>query len=276
VGGTARGLTAFVPEGCTRRAAAQLFVIGDSHATAYLPMLEQLSAEQGRTVRVLQVPGCAYIDMMAPMDPALDGHCHRMAQASMQVVLEQARSGDIVFLPSLRLPRLIELGGARRQPVRTSRQESGDVYARTPAELASIKKAAQDAPRWFTPFLDAGLQVVFELPKPVLRAHPFQCVDWFNRNNPDCAGGLSERRADQERYRGPVVQAINTLVAAHPGMLAWDPLPLLCNEAECPALRAGRPLFFDADHVSPYGNLVLLHAFKEAVRAAVALPAGTS
>jgi len=120
------------------------------------------------------------------------------------------------------------------------------------------------------------VHVVFELPKPVLRAHPFRCVDWFNRNNPDCAGGLSERRADQERFRAPVVQAINTLVAAHPGMLAWDPLPLLCNEAECPALRAGRPLFFDADHVSPYGNLVLLHAFKEAVRAAVALPAGTS
>lgn len=276
VGDTARGLTAFVPEGCTSRAAAQLFVIGDSHATAYLPMLEQLSAEQGRTVKVLQVPGCAYIDMMAPMDPALDGHCHRMAQASMQVVLEQARAGDIVFMPSLRLPRLIALGGARRQPVRASTQESGDVYARTPAELASIQKAAQDAPRWFTPFLDAGLHVVFELPKPVLRAHPFQCVDWFNRNNPDCAGGLSERRTDQERYRGPVVQAINTLVAAHPGMLAWDPLPVLCNEAECPALRAGRPLFFDADHVSPYGNLVLLHAFKEAVRAAVALPAGTS
>lgn len=273
VGGTARGLTAFVPEGCRSRAGAQLFVIGDSHATAYLPMLEQLSAEQGRTVKVLQVPGCAYIDMMAPMDPALDGHCHRMARASMQVVLEQARPGDIVFLPSLRLPRLIALGGARRHPVRASTRESGDIYARTAGELASIKAAAKDAPRWFTPFVDAGLHVALELPKPVLRAHPFQCVDWFNRHNPDCAGGLSERRADQERYREPVVQAIRALVAAHPGLSEWDPLPVLCDELECHALRSGRPLLFDADHLSPYGNLVLLPALREVLTSLAGLPA---
>ena len=267
IGGAAQAITAFIPQGCERQAIAQLFVIGDSHATAYLPMLEQLSAEQGRTVNVLQVPGCAYIDMMAPMDSALDGYCYRMAQASMRAVLEQARAGDIVLLASLRLPRLIELGGAQRRPAPDPAQAPDDVYARSARELDSIRNAARDAPRWFLPFVDAGLHVVFELPKPVLRAHPFHCVDWFNRHNPDCAGGLSERRADQERYREPVVEAIRALVAAHTGLSTWDPLPDLCDVALCNAMHSGRPLYFDGDHVSPYGNLVLLRTFREAVQA---------
>lgn len=260
VANLAEGLTAFVPAGCERKAAAQLFVLGDSHAVAYLPMLEQLSAEQGRTVKVLQAPGCGYVDMMAPMEPAVERQCFDIAKAAMRLVLAQAQPGDIVFLSSLRLPRLIQLGGRRRSS--TGHAGSDDVYARSADELASIRAAERDAPHWLVPLLDAGLQVVFELPKPILQSHPFQCVDWFNRDNPACTGGLSERRSDQERYRAPVVQAMRELVARHPGLAVWDPLPALCDAERCNALRHGRPLYFDGDHVSPYGNLVLLPAWR--------------
>jgi hypothetical protein len=151
-----------------------------------------------------------------------------------------------------------------REPDAT--QGRGDVYARTPDELHSIDEAARDAPDWFVPFLDAGLHVVFELPKPVLGSHPFQCVDWFNRSNPVCAGGLSEKRSDQERYRAPVVVALARLRAQHRGVTVWDPLPVLCDEMNCNALRGARPLFFDGDHVSPYATQLLLPSFMQAVR----------
>jgi peptidoglycan/LPS O-acetylase OafA/YrhL len=266
-GGARTRQTTFVPESCARHEETRLFVIGDSHAGAYSALLEQLSAEQGRTVMLLQALGCSYINMIEPMGADRDARCDRASQVTQQTVLKQARPGDIVFLPSLRLPRLIEAGGERRKPADSAAGRPTDIYARSPAELAGIERALQDAPRWFTPFLDAGLRVVFELPKPILRAHPFQCVDWFNRNNPDCAGGLSERRADQERYRAPVVDAIQRLVAAYPGVSAWDPLPALCDANQCNALVGGRPLFFDADHVSPYANLVLLPGFRQAIDA---------
>jgi peptidoglycan/LPS O-acetylase OafA/YrhL len=265
LGGAAAGQTTYLPADCARRTETRLFVIGDSHAHSYHAMLEQLSAEQGRPVTVLESPGCSFIDLMAPIDPTGDPRCHRQAVAAQQAVLEQARPGDIVFLSSLRLPRLIENGGKRREAARGPDGALGDVYTRSAAELAGIDLAAQDAPRWFTPFLDAGLRVVFEMPKPILASHPFQCVDWFNRNNPDCAGGLSERRVDQERYRAPVVEAIDRLVATHPGLSAWDPLPALCDGSHCNALVGGRPLFFDGDHISPYGNLVLLPSFRQAI-----------
>ncbi len=259
------GQTEFIPESCENSSARQLFVIGDSHAGAYMPMLEQLSAEQGRRVRVLQVPGCSYLDMNAPMRPGVNGRCFGAAQAAMRAVLEQSRHGDIVFLPSLRLPRFVDMGGPARLERGANGVPSADLYARSGAELAAIREAAADARRWITPFLDAGLNVVFEAPKPILRAHPFRCIDWFNRENPDCAAGLSEDRLDQERFRQPIVDAINQLVASYAGVSIWDPLPTLCNPKTCNAVEHGRPLFFDADHVTPYANLVLLPSFRAAL-----------
>ncbi len=152
-------------------------------------------------------------------------------------------------------------------PIEAGAEPKGDVYSRSDKELTAMRAAELDAPRWILPFLDAGLHVLFELPKPVLRAHPFQCVDWFNRNNPDCAGGLSESRSDMERYRKPIVDAINRIAATYRGISTWDPLPILCVAESCNALEKGRPLYFDADHLSPYGNLVLLRSFREAIDA---------
>ncbi|MFB5205798.1 SGNH hydrolase domain-containing protein, partial [Stenotrophomonas sp. 3diitr2024] len=39
-----------------------------------------------------------------------------------------------------------------------------------------------------------------------------------------------------------------------PGGVLWDPMPVLCDDALCPAQRDGRPLFFDGDHLSAHGN----------------------
>jgi hypothetical protein len=232
---------------------------------AYLPMFEQLSAEQGRTVRVFQNPGCGYIDLLAPMEQASDPYCFRTSRAALQKVLELSRAGDLVFLPSLRLPRFIDLGGHKRASAETHGRSGADPYARSPAELQSIKDATRDAPLWFAPFQKAGLRVIFEAPKPIFRSHPFYCVDAFNRRNPDCEGGLSEFRSDQEAYRAPTMSALHSLAAQYPKTEIWDPLPALCDHERCTALDGIRPLFFDGDHVSPYGNVVLFPSFKRAV-----------
>lgn len=263
LGSVAEGVTSFVPQGCASPAPQALFVIGDSHATAYMPMLEQISAEQQRAVHVMQAPGCAYLNLLEPLSPAMDKRCHDLALAARRHVLALARPGDIVFLPSLRVPRLIHLGGETRSGALP--QLAGDVYARTPAERRLADLAVAQAPRWFEPFVAAGLRVVFELPKPVFSAHPFQCVDVFTRSNPVCAAGLSEPREAQDRLRAPAVDAIRHWSASYPGVSAWDPLPWLCDPDTCSALRGGRPLFFDGDHLSPYGNLVILQGFRSVV-----------
>lgn len=250
--------TRYVPRDCPSRAASQLFVVGDSHAMAYRPMLEQLSAEQGRTVILLPTLGCSYLDMKDALNESTEPQCFRVARDVLRTVLAQASSGDIVFLSSLRLPRLVELGGARRDL-------KGDPYERTAQEIEGLGRAMADAPRWIEPLLAAGLRIVLEAPKPVYPSHPFACVEWWNRWNPECAAGLEVRRLDMERYRAPVMNALRQLASRYPQVTLWDPLPVLCDGETCNAIRGSRPMFFDADHLSPYGNLVLFPAFREAI-----------
>lgn len=257
--------TRFDPKDCTSKATSRLFVVGDSHATAYLPMLEQLSAEDGRTITVLPTPGCSYLDLQDALNETADPHCYQVARDALHTVLAQARPGDTVFLPSLRLPRLIHLGGERRRAVPNLAGQEGDPFERTALELAALARARSDAHRWIEPLVAARLRVVLEAPKPIFRAHPFACVEWWNRWNPDCSVGLDERRLDLERYRAPVMDALRDIAAMYPGVTLWDPLRVLCGEAVCSAMQAGRPLFFDGDHLSPYGNLVLLRPFQMAI-----------
>lgn len=255
----------FDPNGCPAQAAARVFVVGDSHATAYLPMLEQLSAEDGRTITVLPTPGCSYMDLQDALDETANSHCYQVARDALRTVLDQAQPGDTVFLPSLRLPRLIHLGGARRQVPPSLAGQAGDLFELTELERAALARARSDVHRWIEPLVAARLRVVLEAPKPVFRMHPFACAEWWNRWNPECAAGPDERRTDMERYRAPVMDALKDIAATYPGVTLWDPLQVLCGKAVCGAMQAGRPLFFDGDHLSPYGNLVLLRSFQMAI-----------
>lgn len=257
--------TRFDPKDCPSKATSHLFVVGDSHALAYRSMLEQLSAEEGRTVTVLPTPGCSYLDLQDALNEAVDPQCFRVARDALRTVLNQASPGDIVFLPSLRLPRLVQLGGERRRAPAGIAGQEGDIFERTEQELEGLARAMTDAPRWIEPLLAAGLRVVLEAPKPVFRAHPFACVEWWNRWNPECAAGLDERRLDLERYRAPVMGALRGLAAKYPDVTLWDPLPVICGDEICSAMQSGRPLFFDGDHLSPYGNLLLLRPFRVAI-----------
>lgn len=255
--GLAGGFTSFIPRSCAWASKAQLFVLGDSHAAAYLPMLEQLSAEQGRAVHALRAPGCAYLGLRRPMRD--NRRCLKIAHAAQRAVLSMGRAGDIVFLPSLRVPRLVYLGGARRAELVPS--VAKDIYQYSPEELHRLREAQEEGPSWFVPFTESGLTVVFELPTPVFRVHAFQCVDWFNRFNPLCKPGLRERRREQERFRSHVVSVLRQWAVRHEGVQLWDPIAAVCDGSACSALHKGRPLFFDGDHLAPYGNLVLLPVF---------------
>ena len=67
--------------------------------------------------------------------------------------------------------------------------------------------------------------------------------------------------AVQDKDLGSLRQVVNGL----PGGVLWDPMPVLCDDALCPAQRDGRPLFFDGDHLSAHGNRVLLPSLQQVV-----------
>ena len=73
-------------------------------------------------------------------------------------------------------------------------------------------------------------------------------------------------RSFLEELSQPVLEQIQYLQQATPELVVWDPLPVLCPQTSCEVFRQGRPLFFDADHLSGYGNRLLYASFIETLK----------
>lgn len=131
----------------------------------------------------------------------------------------------------------------------------------TPIQYEDRPAAVEEAVLMLAAISQAGVRVVFEAPKPVFKAPPFRCADWFNSANPICKPGQSVPRAELDFLRMPVLQAMSDVVARLPHSAVWDPFPMLCAGEVCSAYQGDKPLFFDGDHLSGFGNQVLGPSF---------------
>lgn len=231
----------------------RLFVVGDSHALAYGEMFSRLAILEGFQVRLDGRGGCTPIGLQGGQ--AADEGCDAHLRALFEEMGRHVRPGDTVFLPGLRVPRLVEqyrqfdLEAARTaQQGDDARAVRGKVVASTIAQLL--------------PLAGRGVHIVLEAPKPVLPAPPFRCSDAFNRGNPICSRGMTIPRAGMEALREPALSSLQEIAAALPGASVWDPLPILCPGPSCLPDEGGKPLYFDGDHLSGYGNRVLLPSFR--------------
>ena len=230
----------------------RLFVAGDSHATAYIALLRQYAMDTGIEVRVYQAPGCRFfgLELAREFD---DPRCLPSMDAAMADIGRRARSGDVLFLASLRLGRFSDQWALFDRNAAMVRNQG---HAAQVARRDGIAHARQR----LLPLTERGVRVVFEAPPPLFPAPAYRCSDAFNRDNPICAGGLELPRAELQAYRAPVLRAMLTLAAGLPQATVWDPFPLLCPADACRAVD-GKPLFFDGDHISGYGNARLLPDF---------------
>ncbi len=229
--------------------ARRVFVIGDSHASAYDVMLRQLVMSTGATVELHAAGGCGVLSLFHQETSA----CRAFRDAAVARVLSMAAPGDVLFLPALRLPRLAE-------QFSLSDEAAALASVGSPAIAALRLQQAADFAPVLASLAARQAVVVLEAPKPVFRAPAFRCMDWFNRANPICIGGTTIPRATIDQLRAPMLEVFSRL--AGPNLRIWDPLPILCPEAECSLLRGDRPLFFDADHLSGFGNAVLAPSFE--------------
>lgn len=233
-------------------ASHKLYVVGDSHAQAYMPLMARYTKTTGVPVELFTLPGCAVVSTPLGIERSV---CTRFLDAVSAELTASLKPGDVVFLPGLRLPRLTEL---------TTDFDEARVQRAVWGDKAVRDRAASEAAA--APFLrrlsDKGAIIVLEAPKPILKLLPYRCSDWFDRSNPSCAPGPLVDRAYIEKLREPVMQSFERLQASNPAIRVWDPLPVLCPQAACSATSAeGQPLFFDSDHLSGHGNTVLLPDF---------------
>jgi len=250
------GILSHVPTGCDlAKDSRKLFAAGDSHAWAYTSMLRTYSARSGVEVHIITKGGCSLFDLQRPMASA-GASCKGFTDAVMRELGRRMSSGDILFLPSLRVPRFIDQWGV----VMSDEPAQGDPSMR--------KAAAIEAVTLLQPLAARGALILFEAPKPIFKAPPFRCSDWFNRSSAICAAGFEMDRTILEEVRRPALASIDDVVARVYRAAVWDPLPTLCPGNTCSAFSNGKPLYFDGDHLSGFGNAVLFEAFAERLRVA--------
>lgn len=244
----------WMPSGCTQTPAGfAVFVPADSHGVAYTPALRQLAADLGVPVRLYFKPGCPYLKLIE--SHASRPRCAPFYDGVLADIRAKAKPNDMVFLPGLRLTRL-------------ANQFEGDRDAVGPAGDILTEPAQEEASQLLTQLASGGIKVVLEAPKPLFPSPTFRCADWFNRSNPICHG-LSIKRVEMLEHRRKVMRAMSGLAARVPGVTLWDPLPVLCPGDTCEALPAGRPLFFDGDHISGLGNDLLYPELRQTLLSVV-------
>lgn len=223
----------------------RVFVLGDSHARRLTRLLDEVVRLTGLEIWTFAKGGCALAPVVWPSS-AQSPECRTFLEATTQFLMKEGRAGDVVVLESLRVDRLANAWGQVRS-----------VYV----PIESSKIAEQEATELANRLHRAGLTVVFVLPKPVFAAPAYRCADWFNRGNPVCAPGFELPKQQVLEHRRQAVEAINRVVSSIPGSFVWDPLPILCPLDTCRAFDGSRPIYFDADHLSGYGNQILVQDF---------------
>lgn len=251
------GLAArFSRTGCGEASVGTVFFMGDSHAAAYIQLLTRFTLLSGVDSVLVTTAGCPVLSLQQDRDSA--PACAAATAAALSFVQGRAQKGDVLFLPSLRLPRFAD---------QFVRFPDSEVIEAAMGSTAATKRshAVTAAIAVLTPFSIAGVSVLFEAPKPIFKASGFRCSDWFNRTNPACTDGLTIERALIGDMRRPVLDAFAEISRKVPGVHVWDPLPVLCPTDRCEAVPNGQPLFFDGDHVSGLANVLLTPSFTKAV-----------
>ncbi|MBD3800599.1 MAG: acyltransferase, partial [Campylobacterales bacterium] len=80
----------------------------------------------------------------------------------------------------------------------------------------------------------------------------------FGRGNEDIKITLAEYHERQK-----LIYQIQDEAAEKCGVKILDPLPYLCDDQYCYGSKNGRPLYYDDDHLSEYGNKFLVPMFEQ-------------
>ena len=249
-------LLIYEPRGCAEPrplSPRSLYVIGDSHALAYEGLFKQYAIARSVRISAYNNGGCPFISLQ-PWRDLDNADCRRYSDAALRHIRARIKPGDVLFLPSLRIPRFSDQWAYFGEAAARAQMFGAEADA-------GRARAIADAIEVLQPFVEQGVKVVFEAPKPLFKAPPFRCADWFNEANPVCAPGFEMPRSLLEEFRAPVITGYAQLAEALPSLAVWDPLPELCPAEVCSAWRGESPLYLDGDHLSGYGNLQLFQSF---------------
>ena len=233
-----------------------LFIFGDSHAGAYGGLANQLRNQDGLAFCIDYEGGRHLGSLVYPANVNERG----MRTNYLQELKQYGKHGDVVLLAFLRVSRYCEGWGVL--PVYPP--STFDDWLAESNRMVGLRQGEE--------FLDQikklGFKVIVDAPKPVFKAPPFRCSDWFNRANPVGAQGFVMGRDELLQHRASAMLSLDAVKRDLPEILIWDPFYVFCTNNTCNAFDdPGHPVFFDGDHLTAYGAGKLYPSFHKLLEA---------
>ncbi|MEJ8849694.1 acyltransferase family protein [Variovorax rhizosphaerae] len=236
-------------------------VLGDSHADAVTTAVAAAVAHDGDGVMDWSYSGCPNIfgvkkvPGLAPLTEDCEGFMHwavnKLAQVPSNVPLVlvsrtsfYAMGRDESWRPDAHIP-LVYFDRPHEHP---DEDFLSDFSHRLTDSACAL---AKDHPVYLMrPIPEMGIDV----PRQVARAMA------LGRDK-----GVSVS-LDEYRKRHAMVLAAQDAAHDQCGVKILDPLPYLCPDGRCESMRGGRPIYYDDNHLSEYGNKFLVPMFAEVFR----------
>jgi peptidoglycan/LPS O-acetylase OafA/YrhL len=246
----------FSPVDCALPAKGSIFVIGDSHAGAYSRMLYYVSGNDNRKIKLYWLSGCnpfQFSNYGATQTEA----CLTFTRNLIAELSRAATADDVLFLPALRVIRYRDQGEEKILET-VNVPDDAEMVA---IDSANVKARIAD----LAPLLRRDVTVVLEEPKPVFRSANFLCADWYMQSSLYCGEQKDILRVEQEQRARHGRQMIRLAADLLPRAVIWDAFSVLCPGTACSPYMDGKPLVFDGDHLSGYGDDVLLPSFLDVI-----------
>lgn len=236
--------------GTQRRA----IVLGDSHANAVVTSVAAAAPRPDDGVMEWSYSGCPVMqDVHSQVYKAADWQCAAFFDWTIQELKNVSR--DVAVIIVLRHAQyavgLNENSGQENVPAiyfsrryATSEPSLREEYAQH--LITSSCKLAQNHPVYLVrPIPEMGINV----PKTMARAMAL--------------GRYREVSISLTEYhqRNAFIWAAQDAARDRCGVNILDPLPYLCHDGICYGSKDGRPLYYDDDHLSEYGNKLLVPMF---------------
>ncbi|MFV9084530.1 acyltransferase family protein [Serratia fonticola] len=236
----------------------KVILVGDSHGDAMTTAVEAALPSKSDGVLDLTYASCPtiYSAKTVPGEAPENQHCYEFNQwerkkisgidKSIPVVIINRTSvyafGQHNIAEKMNTP-FVYFTDIYRYPTKEYLSEFKDAMIETACELAA------DRPVFMVrPVPEMNLDV----PKTISRSL------MLGKKEPHIS--LSE--ADYMK-RHSFVWGAQDIAAEKCGVKILNPLPLLCKNGECDSMRDGRPIYYDDDHLSEFGNKILVPMFKE-------------
>jgi peptidoglycan/LPS O-acetylase OafA/YrhL len=223
----------------------KIFLIGDSHASAYWPIVANLAITLNIEAQMLAKPGCSLAGFLAP-SAVLNPECIEYLELIEKHLVTNARPGDVILIGSIKARRF------DRNPER-GEYEKPDLSGHSDSALHLRDAAVIEFIAFADRLRNRGVKIVLDGVKPIFPSSAYRCSDWFNRTNPACTNGLDVPRKFLLERSKPQIDALAEVLLRTQDVYLWDTFEELCPGPTCHAMFSDNPLFFDTDHLSGLG-----------------------